>query len=303
VYAVSLTVSNTFGSTPLVQTAYITVADTGEQVLFADGFENGLIQWTRTNPDNSRTWKTTAVGGSTAGSQAAYVDLYAYADIGQRDYLTSPVIDLRDQSHPRLRLVHAYRSYSGTEPDSLIIRVSVDSGQSFPHRVLALGGASMGTTTPATTSFFPQTSLDWCQASGGADCQEINLQAFEGEAGFVFRIESVNGYGNNLFIDQVQLNSSCRGALSADPAIGAVPARVYPNPARSEVWLEASVPAPGQVQCVVMNLTGQVVAAQTLAVTPGQTSYPIALPSVVPGWYLIRCEGAGVSLRQPLILE
>ncbi|GIV35171.1 MAG: hypothetical protein KatS3mg031_2706 [Chitinophagales bacterium] len=213
-YSVTLTTTNAFGSDTETKTNYITVGTGATEIILSENFESSLTGWSVLNPDNSITWEVVTVSGNYPGNKAARVNIYNYNSVGQRDGLISPVFSLAGKSSARLELQHAHRRYSSNEHDSLIIYVSTNGGTTFPYRVYA--NAENGTGSFATgyiignVDFVPTVAEDWCFATTiGASCPSIDLSAFDGMPNLRLKFETYNDYGNNIYIDNIQVTAIC----------------------------------------------------------------------------------------------
>jgi hypothetical protein len=154
--------------------------------------------WTLQNPDNGATWTNVAVtnGALCTSSRAWTINYYAYDAAGQQDRLISPVVDLAGSAGTRLRFHHAYAQYSSTYVDSLRVQVSADCGTSWTT-VFQQGAAALATATTTTNSFVPGACAQW-------RLNDIDLGAFDGRRVQV-RFVGVCGYGNNLYLDNIEL--------------------------------------------------------------------------------------------------
>lgn len=215
-YNVSLTLTNQFGTDTETQNGYVEISTNGTDVFFSEDFENGTLaqnQWSTENPDNGITWDLYNVAGATSGSSAVGINLFNYADRGQRDGLITPSVDFSGHNNIQLDFQHAHRRYSQDYSDSLIIYVSTDGGNTFPFRVF--GQAETGQGTFATNSilqdnFFPTNGIDWCFGGDlGSSCFTVDLSAFDGEPNVRLKFETLNDYGNNIFIDNIEISGNC----------------------------------------------------------------------------------------------
>ena len=213
-YAVSLTASNNIGGNTSTQSGYITVGAGGTDFFFLEDFETGVGGFTIENPDNGTTWSPIAVVGARYGSQAMFMDNYDYNSVGQRDRLVSPTIDFSGRSDAMLKIDYAYTNYDATHADSLIVSISQNDGASWV-RVFTMGENGSGTlaTSPSsTTEFTPSSDTDWCFAGFfGSGCLEIDLSGYS-SATTKFRIENYNDFGNNMYIENVAVISSCQSS-------------------------------------------------------------------------------------------
>lgn len=234
-YDVTLSVTNSFGNNTAAETAYITVSDNGTEVFWVEDFESNDLAgsgWTIINPDGNNSWETVGVSGNTPGSTAARVDHYNNEYVGERDAMISPVIDLSTHTNNQLDFEHAHRRYSQNEADSLIVYISTDGGQTFPTRLFANaedGTGSFATNVTTTADFVPASADDWCFSGGvGASCVSLDLSAYDGEADVRLKFETYNDYGNNLYIDNIQVSGTCNSVVVPEVIV------------KAQVWLEGA---------------------------------------------------------------
>jgi hypothetical protein len=161
------------------------------------------VGWAISNPDPaSITWEyASGVSGYGSGVGSAWMDFYSYEiSPGHRDELRTPAVTglLATDS---LVLDYAYAEYDDPfyGPDSLLITVSTNGGGTFPLTIFADGGATLATGAPTTLPFSP----------GSSDWRTLRLPLPVAVAGspVVVSFTAVNGYSNNLFIDNVFLGS------------------------------------------------------------------------------------------------
>ncbi|MFK8006955.1 MAG: PKD domain-containing protein [Saprospiraceae bacterium] len=217
-YPVSLTVTNGNGSNSQNQSGYITVGPGGTNIILFDAFEDGLGNWTIENPNGNTTWASAAVGGTNLGSTAAYMDNYNLNQSGQRDGLVSQSMSFEGFTNVNLSLDYAYALYNGNTNlrDSLIIKLSTDGGNTFPNTLFEGGDNGNGSfaTTPPQGEFNPTSTANWCYGgSFGAGCINLDLSSFINQTNVVLKLENVNGFGNNLYLDNITVSSDCEVIL------------------------------------------------------------------------------------------
>lgn len=188
-----------------------TVFSAGVGLPFTEDFESGTFatnNWTLINPDGLTTWEIATVAGTTPGSKAATMNFFNYSATGQRDGMVTPPINLSGYQSAEMTFKHAYKRYDSSSSDSLIIYVSTDCGVNY-QRVLALGENGTGifaTGYTSTTEFTPAVANDWCSGTVGAACQTVDLTPFVGFSNVVVKFEGYNNYGNNLYIDNINID-------------------------------------------------------------------------------------------------
>ena len=96
-------------------------------------------------------------------TKAAIMPNYFYDQVGSRDLLVSPPIDLSQSLNPRLSFDLAYSGFQGTAPDSLLVEISTDCGATVDKTIFAQSGEDLITVAdPASfvESFVPS-EADW----------------------------------------------------------------------------------------------------------------------------------------------
>ncbi|MEZ4915055.1 MAG: S8 family serine peptidase [Chitinophagales bacterium] len=254
VYQVSLTATNQFGSNTNTYTNYINIdVVNGRYIFYENGFESGFGGWVVSNPDAGITWQTISVGGTQSGSQAVYVNCYNYNSQGQIDEMVSPILDFSGKNNVSLSFDYAHRRYSADYSDQLSVFLSTDGGATYP--ITLFQGAENGTGNFATgylitTNFIPTSEQDWCYAAvTSVTCPEIDLSAYDNLSNIKIKFQVLNDYGNNIFVDNVRLSSTCtlpagtiQASIQADTQAGCAPLTVSfsdasaANPAVSS-WL------------------------------------------------------------------
>lgn len=213
-FTVTLIATNGNGSTTETQSGYITVGSGGTNILLFDAFEDGLSNWTIENPNGNTTWALTGVGGTNIGNTAVYMDNYNLNQPGQRDGLVSSSMSFAGFTNVNLSLDYAYSLYNGNTNlrDSLIIKLSTDGGNTFPNILFEGGDNGNGNfaTTQPQGEFSPSSTADWCYGgSYGSGCIDLDLSTFINQINVVLKLENVNGYGNNLYLDNITVSSDC----------------------------------------------------------------------------------------------
>lgn len=212
-YQATVTMTNTFGTD--VESVTVTVGYGGTTIVMAQDFESSSqipTGWTVGNPDNSITWAISNVSGNLNSTRAASINLYNYNSPGARDQLNSPSFSLVGITGATLNFSHAHRRYSASYADSLIIKVSTNNGNTWTRIFAAAenGTGNFATNSILNQNFVPATASDWCFGGNiGASCFTLNLGAYDGQANVRLQFESYNDYGNNIYLDDIEVSGIC----------------------------------------------------------------------------------------------
>lgn len=173
-----------------------------------EGFESTTFPptgWQVVNPNSgSITWvRNTAARRS--GNASAYINYYNYSTSGHMDYLVSPSIDVTDADSVILEFWRAYKRYStGTSfSDTLLIQASTQCGATtFPIVAWKKGGDNLSTSPGTNTGNWVPTAADW-------GFERIDLKPFipAGATSFLVAFSGKNGYGQNLYLDDINIRT------------------------------------------------------------------------------------------------
>ena len=138
--------------------------DSIQSSLIAELFEAFFppIGWRIFNQDGFISYDqfTGANGPSIGGIRSVIMNFYDYNIPGQRDSMYSAsYVNLFDSD--TLRFDYAYAQYNATNIDSLMVKVSIDGGISFPYEVFRKGGLGLATAPQTSSSFVPQNNTEW----------------------------------------------------------------------------------------------------------------------------------------------
>lgn len=219
-------VSHPSDSYTLNDTAYVRFS-TPYVCTFSSDFETDTLpnaNWDVINPDfegnsntvgnqgNALTWarnvKPFITGITGTSTFSAYVNNYYYvgADPGgggpKADTLESPYIDLSSATPPiTLSFDVAYAPYDNTYCEDLEVWVSTDQKASWTQ-IFSKSCNTLNTTGGnSTNEFYPSASNQW-------RTETINLDAYAGQL-IILRFVNISRYGNNLYLDNVSVNSTC----------------------------------------------------------------------------------------------
>jgi PKD repeat protein len=198
-YAVTLTASNANGSDSETKTAYITVTSAINLPL-SEGFQATTFPptgWSLQNPGSDTTWRrTTAAGGYGASTASMFINNFAYNAAGAQDLMLTPIYNFSSVTNARLTFDYAYARYDVDNSDSLAIIFTNDCGASF-YLLQQKGGTTLATRTDLTTAFVP-TASQW-------KTDTISLTFLAGQSTVQFGFLNITGYGNNLYVDNINI--------------------------------------------------------------------------------------------------
>ncbi len=211
-YNVTLTVSDGVSTNSITKTNYINIQ--AGNLPLAESFEGATdppAGWK--NQDNGTggyAWaKTADAGGFGATVNSMMFNNYSWNVSGEKDELVTPRLEFTGYNDITLTFDVAYQVYPGYV-DSLLVLISTDCGNTF-STIYANGGATLSTAGSASSIFIP-TASQW-------RTETINLTAYAGQDNVVIAFQNVNGYGNKLYLDNININATVSASAGTDKNI------------------------------------------------------------------------------------
>ena len=163
--------------------------------------------WNVENPDGLTTWVKSAsvTGASGTSTNAATINNYSYNSSGAQDRLVSSGVSLIGTSTAQLIFDVAYARYGATYLDTLRIDISTDCGLTWQPTGYSKSDLVLATAGTNTSSFSPTLASQWRKDT-------VNLNSWAGNTVF-FRFVNITGYGNNLYIDNVNISTGSSNAI------------------------------------------------------------------------------------------
>lgn len=183
-------------------------------------------RWKVINYDNLRTWTIKTAPFRTSSNTAIAKDFYNDENPGEEDYLISVPYHVPAVSPAYLSFDYAYARYNSNTKDGLIIKISDDCGNTYSYTVFNKFGENLQTVLPIRTEYVPSGENEWKQ-------EIIDLTPFQGKDIRVAFI-AVNDYGNNLYLDNIQILSG----IFTDLEFSSI---IHPSPAQCEPVISPTI--------------------------------------------------------------
>ncbi|MCW5906938.1 MAG: T9SS type A sorting domain-containing protein [Chitinophagales bacterium] len=272
------------------KTFYITAGSNGAAVPATEGFENAFpaANWSVQNPNNDATWeKNSGFGAYGSSSSCVSIDNLSYGTNPgkRRDAIITDSYDLSFVTYPELTFDVAYAPYNASRFDSLIVYYSLNCGKTWT-RIWEQKGEQLAT-APAQTVLFTPAPSQWKTVS-------VPVLAPAGQNKVSFKFENVCGWGNALYLDNINLQNNISLGVNQSAKVDVA---VFPNPASDMAAVRLPVMHPFQSLTVYNNL-GEVV-----------LQYPLTGSSAIfstvdfpKGIYFIHLQGTGASQTEKLLI-
>lgn len=235
-FSAMLIAANAAGSDTLFLENHIQVDEpgVGQPLPFSANFDDGVfppVGMEIFNPDLGIKWELDSLAAWSAPFSAR-IDNLVNINYGSRDELILPFLNLASanpDSALTLTFWWAYARSDANYSDELIVQISKDCGVNFTN-ILTKSGNSLVTGPTQTTPFIPLAS-QWKKAT-------VNLAAHKTAQYAKIRFVNVTDGGNRLYLDDIQINGGLL-TRAEEPTAGALPLRLFPNPAADRAELRA----------------------------------------------------------------
>jgi hypothetical protein len=203
--------------------------------------------WIVVNEGNIGWERHTAGGfGNTPGgsARAKFYDISSNGD----HFLYMEGLNLTSTDPVSLKFSVAHAMYSTTlgPNDRLRVEISTNCGQSWTN-IYDKSGTTLAT-APITTSSFVPTATQWRS-------ETIDLSGYSTQDEILIRFRANSGYGNNLYIDDVNIASTADiTEISISDHI-----TVYPNPAEDILTVDVLISNSTDMLFYVYDITGKLV--------------------------------------------
>ena len=191
--------------------SYINIITASSTLPFSQDFSSTTFPptgWQTWNPNSGagNTWKRDVVSGySPLG--AAFFDNYNIDQAGTMDELITPSLDPADATDVTLNFKVAYAAPDATdvsEWDGLEVYVSGDGGKTY-HLVYKKTGPQLATVPVNTNPFSAFETSQWRD-----ETIDISSYVTAGQK-MIVKFRNTNAFGNNLYIDDVNVTAACVG--------------------------------------------------------------------------------------------
>jgi hypothetical protein len=260
--------NNTFTSTPAIQPSI--------SLPYLFDFNSFNTTWEIQNPDQSFTWELNEVVIDGIPEKTIFIRNYEYEAQGEQDFFVSPQFDLTQVSNAQLTFNLAHGPYNAQGfGDFMVIAVSTDCGNSFeiPNAPYDKNYEFLQTTAPTLEEFIPSSSDQFRR-------EVVNLSRYAGQPNVRIAFIGINGYGNNIFIKDIEILTQEEYRYDAVMTELITPAPIGNNSHESEnisLTNTGNLPITGFVFERIINGTFQSFLARGNNLNPGETTN-ITLP-------------------------
>jgi len=226
------------------------------------------------NSDGIGWSRVTTTGGFGNSAQSAKMDFYTSTN-GRIDELFIKKLDMQGLSGvAALDFSVAYKQYAA-ENDRLEILVSTNCGTSWTS-VFNKAGTILSTSPGGQTAAFVPTAAQW-------RAESVDLTSYIGQPEVLVKFKATSNYGNNMYIDDINLNVTT--SIAENELEKAI--LVYPTLTSGIVNIDANFTKEVNLKVAVYNALGQEVVSNVYGKTLGG-QFNIDLSKVANGNYSVR---------------
>jgi PKD repeat protein len=299
IYTVTLIAANGTGSSTVSKTVSVLSSAANVGINYSESFESpGLpANFNIVNPDNDVTWIQTSQAAAT-GSNCYYIDGSADAPASFPDILETPSYDFSQDPNASFTFKYAYAKKDNSSTDVFKVLASGDCGFTWieiyhptnSFMASASGGISNTPFIPTPGQFATYTLSNHPNFSPFLGLSWVKIR-------FSFTEDSLSGYGNNIFLDDINFNSyRTAGLETISKNFGCA---LYPNPSNGTSTLEFELSDASEVVYALSNTIGELLFADTKTFNPGKHSISINEDGKLkPGLYF-----ANISINKQRLIK
>jgi hypothetical protein len=300
---VTLMVANNTGSSSISRTVTVIAGTANIAGSYAESFEGGGLppNFSVINYDQDVTWQQTSQGAA-SGNLSYYINGGAEPPAANPDILETPSYDFTDQNSV-YTFKYAYAKSSNNNTDIFKVQGSRDCGGTWmdiywpTNTSLASGsgGVSNVPFIPSPGDFKTYTLTDHPNFINFMGQPNVKLR-------FYFKEDSLTGYGNNLFLDDLNFSSSIIGLHELEKNFGF---KMFPNPTRNSANLSFTLSDPAVIKIYVCDISGRMVEKERIFESgAGSSSYTVnSEQRLQSGIYFINVSVNGQKFTRKLLIE
>jgi hypothetical protein len=244
------------------------------KIPFRERFETDFVNdWTIVNPSNGEDWITTY----TNFDSSLVFESFTNFEQGDEAWLISPPLDLSntDVASMFFDLSYALNTNRLTN-EKLTVKASLNCSSAFDITLYTHSGGALSDLS-SITNWVPQSYTDWKR-------EFVNLTPLTGNANVRLAFVSTNGYGNNMYIDNIEFFNSDE---PIQPNVN-VPFFIYYNlEGDADFYVKFNLPQQENVTVDIADTMGRGVFNNAYSNILNET-LPIDLQNVSAGIYVIR---------------
>jgi photosystem II stability/assembly factor-like uncharacterized protein len=288
-FDVTLTVTDEDGNTDtFTWENMITVVDEPVGFPLAEDFNDAFPPeyWKIEDPEGAGSWEHAQVLDEENNGVAQFPNYWVDAQ-GQTDLLVMPAMDFSNVADPVLFFDVSYQTYA-EYIDGLAVWYKIDDAEEWSVLYEKLGSELA---VDGNYTWF------WYDLGGAIAWRTdtVNLEALAGASCVTLAFANLGGYGNHIWVDNVNLSTYTIVGVEEHNEILAI--EVFPNPSTSQ--FQVNFKQTGNVQGNLYDMQGRLVWSETV-----QSGKVIDVSRLNSGTYLLTlADSQGVFGRQRVVIR
>ncbi len=244
--------------------------------------------WINLNPDQNAGWSRSSAS-TPSGTGSAKIDFYnSIATSVDQMYPLVPA-DLTGAIAATLTFSVAHQRYSTAYTDRIDILASTDCGQTW-NTIWTKSGATLATVATFNTNAFTPTSTQW-------RAESIDLAGYLNMPTVLFSFKAISGYGNNAYIDNINLNI----LTGINEKVNNDLFSVYPVPSTGFVTLNLATVSTPEIMVSVSSVDGKMVKESSLMNSGKEVS--LDLTELADGSYFVRITAGNETSVKKVVIK
>ncbi len=242
--------------------------------------------WFVANANGSATWKRSSSVGAYQTSPFGSTEYPFYTVTApDQDELYVQNFDFSDASQTAafMEFDYAKAKYSGLN-DELMILASKDCGQTWTTLFDKDDNGGLSSVT-SSSDWKPTSASQWKATA-------LDMTQFIGESNVQVKFVAISGYGNNLYIDNVNIHYGSPTGVATPETSSLV---LYPNPANQQVIIHVNGIISLQTKLEVVDVLGQVIYSTS---AKSNSDLSVNTSEFNTGMYVYRLNDNGKMIAQ-----
>lgn len=253
-----------------------------------DSEDPDKIDWFVFNPDNETTWELINTPGNLQ-NKAIFINHFDYEAVNEEDWLVSPILDFREKEFINLSFSVSY-AYNFNYKERFKLLVSTDCGNNYTSIAYDISGEDISDTY-SSKSWNPEDKDKWQKFS-------VSLNEFIGEENVRIAFVMENGYGNNLYLDDIEFFIS----EQPDNEIPIDKKYVFPNPSSDFLPITFNLQEKEPVLIALYDLRGKMLFQEEFPNTLNQR-YNLNINSLPSAVYILKISGTTFNDNKRILIQ
>ena len=247
--------------------------------------------WIILNEDEEIGWELTNAPSYSDENMGVFMNLYNYETDRELDWFISPSLDFSIAVEASLEFKTSYAK-NGNFDDQLRILASRDCGNDFAEILTVLNSDELSEVN-SQDYWEPVDQFEWTERT-------LDLSDLAGEEEVRIAFVTVNDYGNNLYLDDIEFYTTAEDKLVKT---GLNSFAVYPNPSSDgQILLTFNTSERQEITVTIIDAMGRIIMDNIYPNTLNQTYY-FDLTGYRSGLYFIHAKGMGFLQTKRLAIS